>query len=157
RLSGTLKALRAEAQGEIAGMKASARATLEPFAATPLKSFALSAPDVDLAAIDATLPRTHLALEADLVPSGEHRYAGPVRVTNANAGPWDKQQLPFSSASARIAASAERVDLADLAVALAGGGTASGHASLQEGVAEARLELAAVDLSALHGKLQPTK
>ena len=157
RLAGTLKTLQAEAQGEVAGMKATARAALEPFAATPLKSLALAAPDVDLAAIDATLPRTHLAVSADLVPNGADGFAGPVRVANANAGPWDRQQLPFSSASARIAATAERVELADLAVALAGGGTASGRATLRKQGVEAELKLDGVDLAALHGKLQATK
>src|SRR5690349_1613759 len=70
RLAGTLKSLQAEAQADIAGMKATARAALEPFSSTPLKSLALAAPDVDLAAIDAALPRTHLALHASLEPSG---------------------------------------------------------------------------------------
>ncbi len=157
KLHGTLKTLDAEVDAGVGGARATAQAVLEPFAPVLLKTLAVSARDLDLAQVGADLPHTRLAIEAKLVPEGAKALAGPVRITNAEPGTWDRKRLPFTTASARIVASTQRIDVHDLALALLGGGTASGAATLQDGAVEAKLQVADVDLAALQNGLQKTR
>ena len=152
---GTLQAIDAALDGEVAGQRATGSAKIEPFAAMPVRALELHAKDVDLARHGAG-PRTRLALDVGLAGEGKS-FAGPIRVENAEPGPWDRRQLPFRSAVARIAVSTERVELTGLQVSLAGGGSASGRATLRKGGIEATLAIADVDLAALHGELQKTR
>jgi translocation and assembly module TamB len=152
---GTLRAIEANVEGEVSGQHAVGRVLVEPFAPFPLRRLELRAQEVDLSK-HAEAPRTRLAVEVDL--AGEDKsFSGPVRIENAEPGPWERRQLPFTSAAARIVATAERVDLVDLQVALLGGGSARGRASLQKSGVEAALQVADVDLAALHGELQKTR
>jgi translocation and assembly module TamB len=157
KAGGTLGKIEARAQGTISGAQASAQALLEPFEKQPLRSLALEARALDLAALKPGLPATRLDVHADLAPQGEG-FAGPVRIANAAPGRWDQDALPFTRASGRIALDpAGSANVSALEVALAGGGTASGSASATRQGMKADLALANVDLAALHGKLQPTK
>jgi translocation and assembly module TamB len=156
KLKGTLQSFVADVAGDVSGTKATAQAVVEPFSKPPLKSATVSARDVNLAQFAANLPATRLAIEAKLVPEGAG-IAGPVRIDNAEPGSWDRQRLPFTVASARIVADAERVDVSGLAVTLLGGGSASGRATLRGATVEADLRVADVDLAALHRELQKTR
>jgi translocation and assembly module TamB len=156
KLAGTLKAVEAQARGVVAGMQATAQARIEPFARPPLESLTLDAHDVDLRQLSASAPRTRLALEARLAPSGEKAVQGTVRLRNMEPGPLDRERLPFVSANANVAASAQGAEITALEVALAGGGTARGTVHAQATGVQADLQVANVDLAALHGALQPT-
>ncbi len=156
KMGGTLKAIDASVGGVIAQTRATAHAVLEPFAPVPLKTITIDASDVDASHFAAALPHTRIVLHATLAPEGKS-IAGPVRIVNAEPGPWDRQLLPFNSASARIVAKAGRADLSDLAVQLAGGGSAGGRATLTGTGVEADLHVSDVDLAALHGNLKKTK
>jgi translocation and assembly module TamB len=151
---GTLTAIDATLAGEVSGQPATGRVRVEPFATQPVRTLELAARDVDLSR-HASGPRTRLGVEVNLTADSK-AFAGPVRIVNAEPGPWDREQLPFASANARVVITAERVDVHDLDVALAGGGTAAGRASLTRAGAEADLRVAAVNLAALHGALQKT-
>jgi translocation and assembly module TamB len=153
---GTLKAIEANITGTVAGARATAHARLEPFEPQPLKSVDVEARDVDLARIVEGAPATRLSLAAKLVPHG-HAVAGPVRVVNADPGPWDGGKLPFESASANVDASAERTELGGLAVSLVGGGGAKGKATVSRAGLVADLTVHDVDLSALHHGAQKTR
>jgi translocation and assembly module TamB len=155
-VGGTLQTLEANLEAAIDGTRATAKALLTPFADNAWKSVSVHAADVDLSRIVATLPKTRLSLEATLAPQG-NGVAGPVRLVNAEAGPWDLQRFPFSSASARIVATAERADLAELNVVLLGGGSANGSAAVAKSGIDASLRVSDVDLAALHGALQRTR
>jgi translocation and assembly module TamB len=154
---GTLKSLEARFKGSVSGQAATGRALLEPFAPTPLRALDLKASGVDLSAHVPEAPKTRLALDIALAAAGQGTYAGPVRIENAQPGPWDRGQLPFEAASARVVARADRIDVADLQVALRGGGFAGGRAVVQRGGIEADLAVKDIDLAALHGGLQKTK
>lgn len=156
KAKGSLGNLEAHIAGTVAGARATADAVVQPFAATPVRSIAVEARDMDLARIAEGWPATRLAVDARLTPQGGG-VSGPVRVTNAEPGAWDAGKLPFQSASARVVAGSGRVDLAELRVALAGVGTASGRATVRNGVVESTLEVSDVDLAALHGALQKTR
>ena len=152
---GTLKSLEAKLDGEISGQKATGRLVLEPFATVPVRALELQARDVDLSK-HANGPATRLGLDVRLSADGKV-FAGPIRIENADPGPWDRQKLPFTAATARVVVGPERVDIPELHVALSGGGTASGRALVQKQGVQADLRIADVDLAALHGGLQKTR
>ncbi len=152
---GTLKSIEARLDGEVSGQKASGRLLLEPFSTVPVRTLELQARDVDLSK-QASGPGTRLALDVRLHAEGK-TFAGPVKIENTDPGRWDRQKLPFNSATARIVVTPERIDLADLDVLLLGGGRASGRAVLQKSGVQADLRIADVDLAALHGGLQKTR
>ena len=152
---GTLKDMEAKFDAELSGDKGTGRLVLAPFDKQPLRALELKAGDVDLAKHGLNL-HTRLALDARLAARG-NAFAGPVRIVNAEPGPWDRQRLPFVSAAANVTATAERVDLEALEIALAGSGHASGAAHWQRGAAGATLDVAGVDLVQLHGALQKTQ
>ncbi|MGZ5673398.1 MAG: translocation/assembly module TamB domain-containing protein [Usitatibacter sp.] len=156
KLKGTLEKIEATFDGEISGQRATARVLVEPFAAVATRSVEVRAQGVDLSQLAAGSPRTRLSLEVKLAGESKAIYAGPVRIENAQPGPWDRGLLPFTSASARVTIAPQRVDVTSLAVALIGAGSASGRATIRNGVVEADLRVADVDFSALHGGLQKT-
>jgi Uncharacterized protein conserved in bacteria len=155
RLKGTLKAIDAALDAQLSGQRATARAALEPFSTPPVRSLEVHAHDVDISKF-ASAPPTRLGIEARLAAEGQ-AFSGPVRIQNADPGPWDQKRLPFQAAAARVTVTPERVDLAGLSVTLAGGGSASGRASLQRSGMDADLRVADVDLHALHHGLQKTR
>jgi translocation and assembly module TamB len=152
---GTLEAVTANLEGQVSGQPATGSVRVEPFAEQPLRALSLEARGVDVAK-HAEGPSTRLDVDVKLTAAAK-AFAGPVRIANAEPGPWDKGRLPFGSASARVVVTAERLDLHDLEVVLAGGGRAAGRASITREKAEADIDVADVDLAALHGELQPTK
>ena len=156
KAKGTLGNIEARLDGTVAGARAEALAVVQPFDATPLKSLAVEARDVDLSRIAQGWPATKLAVAARLVPQAG-RVAGPVRVTNAQPGAWDAGKLPFESAEARVVGNATGADVSDLRVVLAGGGSAAGRATIHGGSVDATLDVKDVNLAALHGGLQPTR
>jgi len=157
KLTGTLEAVEARARGVVAGMQATADARIEPFAQPPLKSLAVDAADVDLRQLSQSLPRTRLVLAARLAPSGEKSVEGTVRLQNAEPGPLDRERLPFVNAAAHVTASAGGADISALEVALSGGGTARGTVHAKASGMQADLQVAGVNLAALHGGLQATR
>src|SRR4051812_13193818 len=154
-LRGTLQALQAKARGTVAGTPASAQASLTPFAEPILHGLVLDAAHLDLARFAANVPATDLTVHAKLEPQGDG-FAGPVRIENARPGPYDRGQLPFQAASAQVSADVKRVHLANLDVTLPAGGRVRGDATYAGGQAQARLEVAHVDLAALQTTLQKT-
>ena len=152
---GTLENLTATLDGQVSGQPATGSVRVEPFAEQPLRALALEARGVDIAR-HAEGPSTRLDVNVDLTAANK-AFAGPVRIVNAQPGAWDKGKLPFASARARVVLTAERVDLHDLEVLLAGGGRAAGKATITREGAEADIQVAEVNLAALHADLQPTK
>ncbi len=152
---GTLTAIDATLKGALSGQPATGRVRVEPFVEQPIRLVELTARDVDISK-HASGPATRLNVDLQLTAASK-AFTGPVRIVNVEPGPWDKQKLPFQSASTRVVITSERVDLHDVEVALAGGGIAAGRAGLTRAGAEADLKVADVDLAALHGGLQRTK
>jgi translocation and assembly module TamB len=157
KAGGTLAKIEARAEALIAGARAGARATLEPFDATPVKSVEIDASGVDISRFVEGMPTTRLGVSARISSPQSGVFAGPVHITNADPGPWDAGKLPFQSANARVVAAQDRLDASDLQVDLVGGGKARGHAAVRKGSVEAQLDVSAVDLAALHRSLQKTE
>src|SRR6185503_19889378 len=157
KAGGTLAKIEARAEELIAGARAGARATLEPFDATPVKSVEIDASGVDISRFVEGMPTTRLGISARVSSPQSGVFAGPVHITNADPGPWDAGKLPFQSANARVVAAEGRLDASDLNVDLVGGGKARGHAAVRKASVEAQLDVSGVDLAALHRSLQKTE
>ena len=155
KVDGTLKRIEAKLDGDFAGARGTGSATIAPFDATPVDALALQLRDVDLASF-AAMPRTRFAVDLKLVQR-EHEFSGPVRVDNAEPGSFDKGLLPFTAGSAQVTFTTARIDLKDTRLALLGGGTAHGKASLEKGRVQADLRVENADLAALHRDLRPTR
>ena len=163
RLGGTLKRVEASfeaKQGELAG---SGTASVEPFETLPLRALTVRARDVDIARFG-NLPHTRLALEATLQPAGSSTssgFKGPVRVTNADPGPIDRERLPIASAEGALAFARERgqvrVEVSDARFVLNGGGTAAGRVAFHDGRLEAQWRVEEANLAAIHTNLKPTR
>ncbi|HET6263314.1 MAG TPA: hypothetical protein VFD95_00550, partial [Usitatibacter sp.] len=154
---GSLRSLEARLQGEVSGQPATGRLVLEPFAPMPVRVLEVQARDLDLARQGLPGPRTRLAVDVSLSAAGAKAFAGPVKIENAEPGPWDGGRLPVAAASARVVVTPDRLEIADLDVSLAGGGHAVGRARLEKSGVQAQLRISDVDLVALHGGLQKTR
>ena len=157
KAGGTLAKIDARAEGAIAGARAAAKALVEPFATTPVKSVEIDASDVDISRFVEGMPATRLGVSARISSPQSGVFAGPVRIANADPGPWDAGKLPFQAANAHVTAAVGRLDATGLDVDLAGGGKAHGHAAVRKGSVEAELDVSGVDLASLHRSLQKTQ
>jgi translocation and assembly module TamB len=151
---GTLSAIEATLAGTVSEQPLTARLRIEPFVPQPMRALSVTARGVDISKY-APGPRTQLDVDVQL-DAAANAFAGPLRIRNADPGPWDRQRIPVASVSTRAVITTERLDLHDLEVALAGGGSATGRASLTRKRAEANLTVANVDLASLHTALQKT-
>jgi translocation and assembly module TamB len=157
KAGGTLAKIEARAEALVAGARAGAKATLEPFDATPVKSVEIDASGVDISRFVEGMPATRLGVSARISSPRSGVFAGPVHISNADPGPWDAGKLPFQSANANVVAAEGRLDASDLHVDLVGAGKARGHAAVRKGSVEAQLDVSGVDLAALHRSLQKTE
>jgi translocation and assembly module TamB len=154
-LRGTLARIEAHAVGEVAGIAAEARGVLAPQSAQRLQSLEAHAGPVDLANFD--LPwRTALSVKLRAGAAPGDALAGALSLDNALAGPLDAERLPFTRLDTRFLTDFASARLEGLRVALAGGASVQGDASLHPGHVEAKLIAAAVDLRSLHSRLRRT-
>jgi translocation and assembly module TamB len=158
KAKGTLKAFEADVDGDLAGTRATARASVEPFSDSPLKALSLVTRALDLAQVQAGLPTTRLDVGIQLKPAGKS-FAGPVMITNAAPAPWDRKGLPFTTLGARVELDPGQAlaNIPSLELALLGGGSATGSARIAKDGMSTDLRLADVNLAALHGALQQTR
>lgn len=160
-VAGRLDALDVALSATAFGAKASGSAQLTPLAPQTLPGASLAVEALDLAAIDASLPRTAIAgtLTAALGANGS--LAGRLAVTNSLAGPYDQQRLPLSALSTRYVLASDVLDLTELAGEAGPRAKMRGAARIplaQSGAFGSwRLELAQVDLARLHTALIATQ
>src|SRR5574340_1316287 len=109
-------------------------ASATPFAAAPFSDAEVSLSSFDASAFDASLPRTAARLRIDAKPAGSG-LTGTLDAANEAAGAIDRGALPITELRATYAYDAETLRLEDLALALEGGGSASGSATLVFGAA----------------------
>ncbi len=134
----------------------SAKATITPFATSPLQGLSLALREVNLAGLDPALPATRARLDTVLVGK-DGVLSGPVAVKNALAGRIDSGRIPLSAASGTARFDGARLRVDDLKLSLAQAGSAAGWAEVSlEGYA---MELATdgLRLEELHGALRPLR
>ena len=153
--AGALERIRVAFEGTDGGISGRGEADLLPFATFPLERVDARMRGINLAGF-AQAPRTRLDVEAQLLTDATGTLRGPVRITNHEAGPWDRGRLPIASAHAQLMVGHGLVAASGVDVALPGKGRVRGNANLARGKLDARLDMRDADLAALHGDLQPT-
>ncbi|MGY8523715.1 translocation/assembly module TamB domain-containing protein [Paracidovorax citrulli] len=83
--------------------------------------------------------------------------AGPITITNSEAGAIDAGRLPVTSIAASVELNADAQHVRDLRVGLTGGGEIAGSGSLRGGHGGFDLDVRRVDPHALHGALRPMR
>ncbi len=159
RLGGTLAALTVDADGRADDATLKGHVELTPFAPAPLARLDVDARNVDTARFVAALPATRIDATLHATPARDG-FAGTFTLVNAAPGRLDATRLPVERIGATFAQTAARLQLTDLDVALAGGGRARGRGDIAlSGAATSTwsLELAGVNLAALHAALVPTQ
>ena len=155
-LGGTLERLELRLGLRQAETVADVQATLAPFRPQHIVALDARAAPIDLARVQAELP--HAALTLAVKASGNDRgLQGTLEITNAAAGPLDKQRLPLAALRARVASKdlASAV-LEELRVELAGGGVLQGRGELDPAGFRGTVRAAGLNLRGLRSTLRQT-
>lgn len=128
-LAGRLDAIAINGNGTLRGAPLSLAATATPFATAPFGDAHVLIKAFDASSFDASLPHTDATLRFDAKPSGAG-LAGTLDLANDAAGPIDANAFPVTSLRASYAYEARTLHLDELVLALAGGGSAAGSATI---------------------------
>jgi translocation and assembly module TamB len=158
--SGTVTALQVEFDAGAEPTRARGVVELQPFAPVPLARASIDINDFDPAAWFEGAPSMKLTAKAELQPvdgAPGFSVAGPVTVSNALAGPIDRERVPVSSARGTLDWRDDRlnIELSELALPR---GRAAGRLTWNaaSGI-EAAFKFTGVDASAIHTQLQATQ
>ncbi|MFO1205152.1 MAG: translocation/assembly module TamB domain-containing protein, partial [Burkholderiales bacterium] len=156
-LAGTLGEIHVVAANSAPPLVADVDAIVTPFAEVPVREARVRAESVDVRAFDAGLPGTDLAVEIDVRPLPDGRFAGQFHIANRAAGPLDRERIPLTDATGRFEGTPANLALDALAIDLGKGGRLSGRGGLDAGHLYFDLQTPALNLKALHDKLKDTK
>lgn len=120
---GSLRALQLAAELSGQGGHGSARATLDAWGAPALQALHVEVDGFDPAAWWPDAPRARLRVAADLapLPGPDFALGGSVQIGNEAPATFDRGGLPLRQAQARVAWSAQRLQLDAIDAAFAGG------------------------------------
>lgn len=158
QVTGPLERLDLDARGTLREAKIAARIVATPFAAVPLVSADVAASAVNIAQWDAAWPATDLTLQLVARPDRDG-FAGTVDARNAQAGPLDTARIPAQRLTARFAWHDGTLELTGAEVAIAGGGVATGRATIptRGGASDLALQLRDVNLARIQSTLLVTQ
>ncbi len=101
-------------------MQASVTARLQPWQAQPVTHASARWQALNLAQLWPQAPQTLMDGDATVTPAGPGWHAG-IKLSNALAGPWDKQRLPIRQLDARLVYMTGQWTIESLTAAAAGG------------------------------------
>ena len=145
--------LRAKAEQGISGQ---GTATITPFALQTFANAHLEITDIDPAAWHPSAPKAKLVLLADLQPKGDS-VAGDFSITNLQAGPLDRQQLPLVQLSGKLEGFGDQMIFEKLSAQLSGDGKLIGKGRWQNNQLSLDLQAANLDSASLVSRLRPTR
>jgi len=159
-LDGSLAELRAALDLRVNGEAATGRAVLRPFSEQPLAGAELRARALDLAAIDAALPRTRLDIALDAAADGN----GTLHLNNGMPGTLSAKRIPLQSFAAvfrqqedGIAFPTIEAHFGSAAGARHTAGAVTGHGSYHAGTLELTLRTERLDLQRIDPQLRATR
>ncbi len=129
RIEGELLDLKVQASLETYKTRLEGQTRLRMAAARPLASIDLRSESLDLRLLDVRAPRTDLKLSWQFEPV--HGIPGQVQFENRAAGPFDKQQFPFSAGRLRFALDGPRLQIDSVEAALSPGAVAGSAGAMQ--------------------------
>ncbi len=145
--------LRAKAEQ---GINGEGTATITPFAQQIFANAHLAIIDVDPAAWHPSAPKAKLVLLADLQPKGD-KIAGDFSITNQQAGPLDRQQMPLVQLSGKLEGQGDQMDFERLDAQLSGGGKLLGKGRWQKNQLSLDLQAAELDAASLVSRLRSSR
>ena len=157
KLGGTLAELKLALDGEIAKAGIGGSARIAPFAGRWLEDAAVRVADLDLTLLDASLPRTRIAVDLQSASRDDGAVAGSLAARNAVPGPFTDNRLPLGAAASPFTWRDGALTFDKLAADLGAGGSASGTARVARGRATLDLAVKRLDLRALHRPLRATR
>ena len=155
-LSGNLSELAIRVGAKSGAARLDADARMEPYAPFPLAQVKARMTGLDLRAFVKELPRTAIEGELELARKGV-MLAGPVRLTNAAGGPYDRGLLPVSALRIDVRTDTAYVREFDLVADLGRGGGISGSGRLLDNGAQLALKTRNLNLAGLHTRMRETR
>ena len=175
-LSGSLAALGVDLVARGDKLSGTAKVAATPFATIPFQTLELNLAHVNPKLFSNGAPQADLSLQATLKPVAPPAAAvasasvdlsalavsGPVRIVNSMPGGLDQDRLPLISAGAELRLDSQTQQLSQLQLKLAKDASISGEGQYHsdgknKNNGEFKLNVAGLDLQALHGKLKPTQ
>ncbi len=153
--SGTLSALKLEGAVESGDAALTFRSDVEPYASFPLASLNAHIENLDVKAFVKEAPHTVLAGDIELERTGA-LLIGPVRLTNAAHGPYDKGRVPVAALRLDVRTDVKDVRTFGLAANLGAGGTITGSGSLVQDTVKLTLKTGNLNLWGLHSRMRKT-
>lgn len=157
--TGRLEDVQVNATAQAAAAKATASARLRPLEKQPLREAKLEAAGLDPAQWQKGAPQAALSLTlaatADAAGDGG-RLQGEFTLANAAPGAADAGRLPLAGGGGRFDGTSDDLHIAQLAIALAGGGRLEGGGRWHERQLALDLAATGVDLAALSPRLLAT-
>lgn len=166
---GTLAALGVNLRGSGGALTGSADIDATPFDPVPFRRVRIDFAHVDPKVYSASAPHADLTIRGTLAPvaatPGTPRLtdlsklvvSGPLTISNAAPGPIDKGLLPVVSGQADVTLDPTRQQLRTFQLRLPGNATVAGSGELRGADGNFKLQVAALDLHALHSALKPTQ
>lgn len=155
-ISGRIEELQIDVAGGGRGASIKAAAVLQPFSAQPVLKFSAQASELDLSTWNITLPRTRLTVDAT-AQSANTTLNGTLRAENAMPGILNGGRLPLAAASTRFSGSGRQWALREIDLQFAGGGRASGGATLRDDHAVIDMQLRNLDPARIDSRMQSVK
>lgn len=136
------------------------QAVLRPYAEQPLAALSLNAKDLDLAVLLPSLPHTRISADCRMPEAqndaADASPAANCRLSNALAGPIDKQRLPLSHMQLRLSGKAQQLEFSELRIRH-GVSTLQGQGDWSGAGLNATLKAQTIDLSGIHSRARPTR
>jgi translocation and assembly module TamB len=159
-LAGPLARLNVAAKGVYRDASLAITAVATPFASTPFASATADVAGLDASTFDASLPKTRARVQLAFAPQGDG-IAGTFDAVNDDAGPIDRERVPFARFAAKFALAPPELRLDDIVATIADGGSARGSGvAMLTGASRGvrfRLDVADFDLSKLNTRLVATR
>jgi translocation and assembly module TamB len=156
-IAGDLTTLVFTGDVSVVGAHAGGTARISPFDERWLRSFAVSATDVDLAQFDSRIPRTAIAMTAEGASSERGHVQGKFAARNAEPGPVDSNRLPILALTSSFEFAAGTASLEALEATLGSAGRVAGSARVGAGEARWNLTVRELDLKSIASSLNATK
>jgi translocation and assembly module TamB len=156
-VKGNLERVDITAKGSGAGLAGQGEAQLQPYGPVFIAGLSLSVSGLDPHVFSAGAPAASLMIQADLHEAVAGQIEGSISVENSAPKPLDQGGLPVLQARAQTILSAELLQLNDLTLVAAGGGTVSGNLAWQpkEASGSADLIISRIDPARLDTRLRP--
>lgn len=138
------------------GIIGQAEVELTPFAPTPFSRALISLDDIDPAAWQDGAPTARFSLRAELAPQGDG-VAGEITLSNAQAGPLDRQRLPLSKLTGRLDWRGQTTRLDHIKATLASAGELTGSGLWENGALSLKLAASQLDAAKLVTVLRSTR